>query len=232
FIVNIVGLAQELNEYAFALGALAHYAADTLGHEIAVNRAVPEEYPRLRKKFGPVVTYADNKTAHLKVEFGFDVLQVARGHYAPQAYHDFIGFAVSKPLLERAFASTYSLKLQDIFTDLDLALGTYRHTVSSILPSATNVAWELKKDELVKDNPALTRKKFLYNLKRGSYEKEWGHDYSRPGLRARVLAFFIRLLPKIGPFQALSFKPPTAGTTKMFEQSFNRTIDMYRALLR
>ncbi len=57
-----------------------------------------------------------NPTAHMQVEFGFDVLQVARGNYAPQSYHDFIGFQVAKALLERAFHDTYSLELKDVFT--------------------------------------------------------------------------------------------------------------------
>ena len=32
FVANLIGEAQNLDEYAFALGALAHYAADTQGH--------------------------------------------------------------------------------------------------------------------------------------------------------------------------------------------------------
>ena len=61
FVVNLIGEAQNLNEYAFALGALAHYAADTQGHAIAVNRSVPIEYPKLARKYGKVVTYEDDR---------------------------------------------------------------------------------------------------------------------------------------------------------------------------
>ena len=92
FIENLLSEAQDLNEYAFALGALAHYSADDHGHPVAVNRAVAMMFPKLEKKFGPVVTYEDSPAAHLKVEFSFDVIQVAQGHYAPESYHDFIGF--------------------------------------------------------------------------------------------------------------------------------------------
>src|SRR6202171_754143 len=101
FVEAMIQNAHDLNEYAFALGTLAHYAADNSGHPLAVNRAVPMLYPELRAKFGDIVTYADDPVSHLKTEFAFDVLQVARGHYAPKAYHDFIGFKVSKPVLER-----------------------------------------------------------------------------------------------------------------------------------
>src|SRR5215475_14329023 len=109
FVINLLREAQDLNEYAFALGALAHYAADTEGHLIGINRSVPLVYPKLQQKFGSVVTYADDKTSHLRVEFSFDVLQVSRGNYAPDSYHEFIGFEVSKEVLERAFRDTYGL---------------------------------------------------------------------------------------------------------------------------
>src|SRR5580704_13548732 len=169
FVTNLVRGAQDLDEYAFALGALAHFAADTEGHSVAVNRAVALQYPKLARKFGQSVTYADKPSAHMQVEFGFDVLQVAHGSYAPQAYHDFIGFEVARPLLERAFRQTYSLEMTDVFHDLDLALSTYRHTVSSIIPTATRAAWHLKKSELAKVQPAATRRRFVYNLSQASY---------------------------------------------------------------
>ena len=232
FILNQLNEAQNLNEYAFALGSLAHYAADTSGHSIAVNRAVPLEYPKLKRKYGNVVTYEDDPTAHMKVEFSFDVLQVARGTYAPKAYHDFIGFKVSKELLERSFKDTYGLELKDVFKSLDLAIGTYRHTVSAIIPEMTKVAWKLKKDELTKAQPGISRQKFIYNLSRASYKKEWDGEYEKPGIGARVLAFFFRVLPKVGPLKALSFKPPTPATDKFFQESFNKTMDSYRELLK
>ncbi len=231
FVMNMIADSQDLNEYAFALGSLAHYAADTTGHPIAVNPAVAIEFPKLRAKYGRLVTYADDPAAHLKVEFGFDVWQVARGHYASQSYHDFIGFEVSKPLLERAFRDTYSLELSDQFTSLDLAVGTFRYSVSRTIPEMTKVAWDLKKDDLMKSQPGLTRRKFSYNLSRASYEKEWHNQYQKPGIFAQILAFFFRLIPKVGPFKAAAFKPPTSQTITLFEDSFNRTLDEYRGLL-
>ena len=115
FVFALIEESKDLNEYAFALGALSHYAADGSGHELATNRAVAIMYPGLAKKYGPVVTYQEKPSAHMKVEYGFDVDQVAEGNYAPKAYHDFIGFEVSKPVLERAFARTYSLEMSRRF---------------------------------------------------------------------------------------------------------------------
>jgi hypothetical protein len=231
FIRNLIGEARNLNELAFALGALAHYAADTQGHSVAVNRSVAMQYPKLAKKYGRLVTYADDRTSHLKVEFSFDVSQVARGNYAPQAYHDFIGFQVEKEQLERAFRDTYGMELTEVFGDLDLALATYRHAVAAVIPEMTRVAWHLKKDELAKATPAVTKRRFVYNLSRASYRKEWNEKYRQPGTGTRILSFLIRILPKIGPLRALSFQPPTPRTTALFETSFNRTLDEYRRLL-
>jgi hypothetical protein len=231
FVEAMLRDTKDINEYAFALGALAHYAADNTGHPDAINRAVPLLYPKLRKKFGNEVTYADDPAAHLKTEFGLDVLQVARGRYIPDAYHDFIGFEVSKPVLERAFQDTYGLELKDVFTSLDLAIGSYRRSVSSVIPEMTKVAWEIKKDEIQKMNPDITREKFLYSLSRSAYEKEWGKDYRRPGPGTRVLAFILRVVPKIGPFRALQFRTPTPETEKLFLDSVNGTIRRYRDLL-
>ena len=231
FVAALLRDSQDSYEYAFALGALAHYAADNAGHSIAVNRAVPLLYPKLARKYGPAVTYEDDPAAHLKTEFGFDVVQVANAKYAPESYHDFIGFSVSKPVLERAFEDTYGMKLKDVFKSLDLALGTYRRTVSSILPEMTKAAWAAKKKEILKLQPGITRKKFLYNLNRASYVKEWGQGYEKPGPGARFLAFLFRLVPKVGPFRTLAFRPPTAEAEKLFIASFDDTLERYRRLL-
>ncbi len=231
FVEAMLRDANDINEYAFAFGALAHYAADNTGHPDAINRTVPILYPKLRRKFGNEVTYADDPAAHLKTEFGFDVLQVAKGRYVPNAYHDFIGFEVSKPVLERAFQETYGLELKDVFTALDLAIGSYRRSVSSVIPQMTKVAWETKKDDIEKANPEITREKFVYTLSRVSYEKEWGKGYRHPSLATHLLGFVMRVIPKIGPFRALSFRPPTPETEKLFTQSVDATVRRYRELL-
>jgi hypothetical protein len=231
FIQALLRDSQDLNEYAFALGSLAHYPADDDGHRLAVNRAVPLLYPYLGRKYGDVVTYEQNPAVHLKAEFGFDVLQVAKGRYAPDSYHDFIGFEIARPLLERAFRDTYSIPLRSVFDDLDKAIGSYRYAVHSAIPEATKIAWALKEDDIKRDMPGMTRKKFLYNLRRASYEKEWGKDYRKPGLGAKFLAFLIRLLPKFGPLEALTFRTPTPQTENMFMASFNITLEDYKHLL-
>ena len=231
FIRAMLRDAQTLNEYAFALGSLAHYAADDNGHRLAVNRVVPMLYPDLRKKFGDEITYEQNPLAHLKTEFGFDVLEVAKERFAPDAYRDFIGFQVATPLLERAFEETYCIPLRSIFDNLDQAIGSYRFSVRSVMPEAAKVAWAMRKDDIQKDLPTMTRKKFLFNLSRASFEKKWGKDYQKPGWGDNLIAFFLRIIPKVGPLKALTFHAPTPQAEDLFMQSFNATLDNYRQLL-
>jgi len=228
FILNELAEAQNLNEYAFAIGSLAHYAADNIGHAVATNLAVPILYPKVRRKFGRMATYEDNPGDHLKAEFSFDVAQVAQHQYAPEGYHDFIGFEVSKPLLERAFLKTYGVPLKDVASTLDLSLASYRRSVATVIPEMTRVAWQAKKKELMQATPGLTERKFVYALSRSSYEKEWGSGYGKPGPWARFLAFLFRLVPKVGPFKALGFTAPTPATQKLFMESFVGSLKLYQ----
>src|SRR5579862_7063780 len=230
FIVSLINESSDLNEYAFALGALAHYSADNIGHP-TVNQAVAIEFPKLRKKYGKEVTYADDPKAHIRTEFGFDVTQVAKNRYTSDRYHDFIGFEVSKPVLERAFQDTYGIPLNDVISNEDLAIGTFRRAISNILPEMTRVALVARKQEIVSETPNFNSRKFRYNLSRASYQKEWGKGYRRPGFGTRVLAFFLRFMPKIGPFKALDFKIPTRKTEDLYIASVNHTVDSYRGLL-
>ena len=229
FVTELVRDAQDMNELAFALGALAHYASDNVGHPV-VNTAVALGFPKLRAKFGDQVTYAENHSAHIQTEFGFDVLQVAKQRYTSQAYHDFIGFEVAQPLLERAFLKTYGLELKQVFPDEEHAIGTYRRAVANWIPKLTQVALITEKKEL-EALPNFSPKNFRYLLSRTEYEKEWGRNYRRPGTGARVLAFLVKLLPKVGPLRALDPKPPTAETEKMYIKSVEDTVKAYRELL-
>ena len=231
FVNALIQDSADLNEYAFSLGALSHYAADNDGHP-AVNRAVAIEFPKLRRKHGNSVTYEDNPKAHIRTEFGFDVVQVAKNRYTSDSYHDMIGFQVSKPLLERAFQETYGLKLEDVFGNVDLAIGSYRRSVSRIIPEMTRVALISRREEIVKDTPNFDKKKFLYYLSRSNYEHEWGTEYRKPGVGARIIAFFLNLVPKIGPFKAVRFQVPTKQTEDMYIKSVDETVVSYSALLR
>ena len=230
FVEALLEDSSDLNEYAFALGALSHYSSDNSGHP-TINKVVALEFPKLRKKYGNSVTYADDPKAHIRTEFGFDMAQVAKNRYTSDRYHDMIGFEVSKPLLERAFLETYGLKLEDVFGSVDLAIGSYRRSVSILIPEMTRVALLSRHDVIVKETPNFNKKQFLYNLSRSNYEHEWGTVYRKPGVGSRILAFFLKLMPKVGPFRAVNFTIPTQQTEDMYVKSVNDTVENYTRLL-
>ena len=231
FVEALLRDAANADEYAFALGALAHYSSDIDGHQLAVNPSVALLYPKLRAEFGPQITYEQNPAAHLKTEFGFDVIQIVRGAYLPTMYHDFIGFDVAKPVLERAFRDTYGININDVFGDLDLAVGSFRYAVSTMIPQMTKVAWQTKRDEIEKATPGVTQSTFLFGMSRPDFEREWGVKYDRPGFRSRFFAVLLRFVPKIGPFRALSFRLPTPEAEQLFIRSFQASVNRYRALV-
>ena len=223
--------AQDVNEYAYAMGALAHYTADRVGHP-TINRITAISYPKLRRKFGDVVTYGDSPSSHVKTEFSLDVVQVARQLYAPDAYHGFVGFEVAQSLLERAFQETYGIEFKDIFTHEDLAFGTFRWSVGSLIPEMTKVAWDSKRKDIEQLSPTVTRAQYVYVLPRRKFESEWGTKYKRPGFGTRLLTFTFRIMPNFGPFKALRFRPVTAQGEKMFLASYDATVAEYRTALR
>ena len=229
---NLVSQSQNINEYAFALGAISHYLTDEYGHSMATNVAEPIVYPKVAKKFGSRVTYEEYPVYHARMEFGFDVLQTARGNYASQEYHDFIGFNVAKPVLERAFMLTYGQDINDVFQGkLDLAISTFRWSVKSLLPGLTRTAWALKKDEIRKLNPGMTGRKFHYKIKKREYFHTYGREREKPKFGNRIMAFIIRILPKVGPLRALKFSPPGPTAEKLFIKSFDTTLVYYNQLL-
>ena len=158
-------------------------------------------------------------------------MQVAKNRYASQQYHDFIGFQVSKPLLERVFPVVYGMQLKDVLTHEDLAVGSYRFAVSRMIPEMTQVALQTHKKELIRETPDFAKQKFLYRLSRSDYEEQWGKDYKKPGVGTRILSTLLRYMPKVGPFKGLAFNNPTPQTEDLYFKSINTTVDQYRAFL-
>jgi len=227
FVEALLSEAENLDEYAFALGALCHYMGDKYGHSMATNHVVPVVYPKDKQKFGPIVTYEEDEASHSRVEISFDVLQIAKGNYASQDYHDLIGFEVSKPVLERAFLKTYGHDINTVFGDLDLAIGTFRWAVKSLLPTVVRTAWVIKKRDIKKQNPSANSHNFHYKMSRKEFNKEFGSTRQKPGFKAEVLSFLIRIIPKVGPFKVLRFRDVGPEGEKLFIRSFDTTLVHY-----
>ena len=220
FVQALVREARDVNEYAFALGALAHFASDNTGHPHAINRVVPMMYPKLAAAHGPEVLYAASPARHVMIEFAFDVVQVARGTFTADVYQDLVGFEVATPVLERAVRATYGLELKDLFGDVDLAIGTYRRAASTIVPDITRMAWRDKREDILRANPALTEQAFVFTLTSADYDKAYGTNYRKPSLFARIVVALFKVIPKFGPFRPLAFEPLTPDAERVLMESF------------
>ena len=230
FVMALIRDSKTPDEYAFALGALAHFCGDTIGHPI-INQITSLENPPLRRRFGQTVTYAEDPTAHLRTEFGFDVVEVAQGHYSQQDYHDFVGFQVAKPLLEQAFHETYGLQVSDIIKHEDLAISMYRRAVSNLIPRFTAIAFVSYRDQIQKAEPGMEKTKFVYRLNKTEYRLEFGTQHMHVGFGGRVVAFLMHAVPKVGPFKALKLKLPNPQEQDLCLKSVNRAVDQYKIYL-
>ena len=232
FVRNLLRQARNRNEYAFALGALAQYAADNTGHPEGTNRIIPLVYPDLKAQFGPVVTYEQSRVRHTELEFSFDVVQVAAGRYRTQDYHKAIGFRVSKPVMERAFRQTYGIEMKQIFLSVDASVAMFRFAVNQLLPAAARAAWYHKHDEIKELSPRARRGDSLYHHNRRQYRREFGHDYERPGFGARLMAGVLRVLPKIGPLKPYAFTLPDVAGTIQFHRSYQASLARFCQLVK
>ncbi len=230
FVSALIRESSNPDEFAFALGALAHFCGDLVGHP-AINKATGQEYPKLERRFGPIVTYDNDKTAHIRTEFGFDVAEVAHGRYSQQNYRDFIGFQVAKEVMERAFQETYGFPLNSILKHEDLAIGSYRRAVSGLIPRMTTVALVHYSGQMQKENPTFDRNQFIYRLNRTEYEKDYGKQYARPGFGSHLLAVTFAVLPKIGPLKVFALKVPDPKAQDIYIKSINGTVDKFNAYL-
>ncbi|HVO64077.1 MAG TPA: zinc dependent phospholipase C family protein [Terriglobales bacterium] len=229
FVACMIREARDVNEYAFALGALSHYAADNWGHA-AVNLSVPILYSKLRDQYGDWVTYEDDHEAHLRTEFSFDVLEVAKHRYTSMQYHDFIGFDVSEDVLERAFQKTYGIPMDMLLHYDDLTLETFRFAIGKVIPEMTEVALATNRPKVTHERQDQAKKEFIYHLSRADYEKQFGNKYRRPGIFARILGFLIKLIP-FGPAKILGYRNPTPKSEDYYFRAMDKAIDEYRQLL-
>jgi hypothetical protein len=227
FVNALLDDSKNIQEYAFALGVLCHYEADSFGHSLGTNKAVPILFSKLRKRYGEDLTYEQDRYRHARVEFGFDVLQTARGHYKSNAYHDFIGFEVNVPILERAFLKTYGINLKDVFRNLNAAISALRYSAKVIIPELTKNAWEIKNSVITKSNPLVTEGNYRYQMSNNNYRKEFTH----PGMRSVFISIVIGVLPKYRPLSRLKPKIPSPEVEKLFVESFDAALAHYSATL-
>jgi hypothetical protein len=232
FIMHLLGDARDVNEYAFALGALSHYVGDNVGHHDAVNPSTAISFPKLEKKYGPAVTYDENPHAHVRTEFAFDIDELSRHRLAPGAYLRFIGLRVPVRLLAEAFEDTYSLRLRDVLGPERPAVRSYRTSVRSFLPRVAHAETVLHRNDFPPDIPDAEFQRFLDAIARSDFQTVWNKYRRTPGVQTRLLALLIRIVPKIGVLSELAIKIPTQDTQQLYIKSVNRSVDLYGSFLK
>ena len=231
FVLSLLHNAQTADELAFAIGSLSHYIGDAVGHSFAVNHAVPIEFPKLEKKYGATVNYAQNPHAHVQTEFAFDINQLSKRRFAPYDYLKFVGIEIPRPLLRKAFFETYGLVLPDIIGTKETSIKVYRFGVRSFLPSIAASETLLHKKSFPADLPGSDLDDLRNELIQASADNNWEAYRKKPGFGTHMFAAFIFILPKVGTLKMLAIKGPTPQTEDLYVKSLNRSIKTMRRVL-
>lgn len=223
--------ARTLDEYAFAIGALSHYLGDSVGHSEVINPATAVEFPNLKRKYGPSVTYDESPHGHIRTEFAFDIDELTNAAFAPPAYLRFIGLSVPRKFLETAFINTYGFDVHEVLGRAHPALRSYRTSVRSIIPAVAEAEVVLHRHQFPPHPDDEAYRIFAERVARTNYERGWKHANRGPGFKAHLLAVLILIVPKIGSASDLAIKIPNADTQEWYLRSVNHTVDTFRDIL-
>ncbi len=220
FVVNLLRNAHDADELAFAIGALSHYIGDSIGHAEATNLAVPQEFPKLRAKYGSSVSYAEGKHQHVQTEFAFDINEIAHHRVAPLPFLRHIGLRVSTRQLALAFYQTYG-----ITENFGLRRGRlinvrdYRFATRTFIP---RIAYALTLLHRNGEPPDPTTPAVVELEKEASavaQENNWQAYRHKAGIETHLIACLIFILPKIGPLALVNIKGPTQKTEEDYAHS-------------
>ena len=231
FIAWLFRNSRTIDEYAFAIGALSHYVGDSIGHSEVINPATAVEFPKLRHKFGNVVTYDESPHGHIRTEFAFDIKELGDGDFAPPAYLRYIGFMVPRKFLEQAFINTYGFDIHEVLGRAHPALRSYRTSVRSIIPAFAEAEVVLHRHQFPPHPDDEAYRKFAERVARTNYDRNWKHTQRGPGVKAHLLAVLVWIVPKIGSASDLAIKIPNATTEEWYLRGVNNTVDQFHAIL-
>jgi len=234
FVVNLFRNAQNANELAFAVGALSHYIGDSVGHSEATNVAVPVEFPKLQKKYGNVVNYAEGEEQHVRTEFAFDIDEIAKHRIAPVNYLRHVGLEISTRQLALAFYETYGIHVDFSQTRHHrINVDDYRWAVHRFIPRvaySTTLLHRKHEPPDVASDPDVQR----LTQQTAAIEKEnhWDDYRKRPGVLTYTVAGFLFIVPKFGPIRLAAVKGPTSQTELEYVHSVMRSTDSLNQVLR
>ncbi|HEV2578460.1 MAG TPA: zinc dependent phospholipase C family protein [Acidobacteriaceae bacterium] len=234
FIVNLFRNAGNADELAFAVGALSHYIGDSVGHSQATNLAVPVEFPKLRRRYGNVVNYAEGEHQHVQTEFAFDIDEIANHRFAPVTYLRHVGLEVPTRQLALAFYQTYGLR--EDFTQTRhhrVNVSAYRWAVHRFIPRvayATTLLHRHHEPAEVDSDPDVQR--LMAEVKAVEQQNHWDEYRKHAGPLTYTLAGLIFIVPKFGPLKLTAVKGPTSQTELDYVHSVIRSTDALNHALR
>ena len=232
FVVNLFRNAGNADELAFAIGALSHYVGDSTGHSLATNLAVPIEFPKLRAKYGPVVSYAQGEHQHVQAEFAFDVNQIVQHHLAPVAYMRHIGLKVPLQQLGLAFYQTYGLR-EDFSQKRGRRINVraYRFAVHTFIPRIGYALAILHRHREPAEPDTVDAAEIEKEVAEIEKENNWDAYRHHAGIGTYMLAGLIFILPKFGPLSLAAIKGPDTKTETDYLHSVALSTNTLRDML-
>lgn len=220
FVVNLFRDAGNADELAFAVGALSHYIGDSVGHAEATNLAVPIEFPKLRRRFGRTVSYAEGEHQHVQTEFAFDINEIAHHRLAPVGYLRHIGLEVPTKQLALAFYETYGLH-EDFSGGRNrrINVGAYRFAVHHFIPRIAYATTLLHRKQEPAETDSAELRQFLREVALVDQGSHWAEYRKKAGIGTYTLAGLLYILPKIGPLKLVDVKGPTEVTEMAYIHS-------------
>lgn len=232
FVVALFRNAKDVNELAFAVGALSHYIGDSIGHPMAVNVSVPTYFPRLRAEYGPSVNYAEGKHQHVQVEFGFDVNELANQRVAPLQYLRHIGMNVSMRQFSLAYYQTYGISADFSGSrGRRINVGAYRFAVRSLIPHVASALTLIHRHHEPADLNTPEAIALQSEIASASAADDWQAYRRRAGIGTWLLAGLILMSPKVGQLKLLAIKDPTRKTEADYVHSVDLSLAAMRRML-
>lgn len=230
FIASLFRNARNVDELAFAIGALSHYLGDNTGHSECINPATAVEFPKLARKYGEAVTYDENPHAHVRTEFAFDIDQLSHQRLAPAVYLRHIGLRVPRAQVERAFYETYGLRLHQVLGPERPAIHSYRSSVRSFIPRFAHAETVLHGRRFPPDPDDAEFQAFEQQVQQAPFQ-HWDGTRHRAGIVTHLLAWAIVIMPRIGPLSDLAIRGPNKQTEKLYIHSVDDTMAQFRSVL-
>lgn len=230
FVASLFRNAHNVNELAFAIGALSHYLGDNTGHSECINPSTAVEFPKLAKKYGEWVTYDEDPHAHVRTEFAFDIDQLSHHRLAPAAYLRHVGLKVPRQLVEKSFYETYGLHLRDVLGPEVPAIRSYRWSVRSFIPRFAHAEVVLHGHGFPPDVDNAAFQSFEQQVQQAPFQ-HWDGERKHAGFVTHLLAFTILILPRIGPMADLAIRGPNLHTEQLYVHSVNDTMAQFRDIL-